>query len=434
MTLLDYFVLAEPDAFGTAGAIELVNVARTTAYMQHGLAPATFVNIENCGCDTVGLDGPEAYTLPAADLAPWYDPAVPESALFAGIIPQSVEGLDSNPVDREVTRLIGGGGQLGPLTFTEKTVEFRVELIGASCCAVAYGLQWLTAALIRRCSPATCDESDLVWMAACPNSADGCAPDIDEVRSMRRILTRVGLTKGPTVVERRGEGCGCGCNATIVVEFTLVAGNPRVFSETTEVLGWTNLVIPGDNCDDLHWICGPPEVCPGDLAIFDPACAVLPPPPAPLVTIGCFCEPVAVYRHMIDLEDYPPELWGASTISARVRTGDRPLRNVALRLFARDGADCGDDYPACDVLSSLGISYVPPNSTLTVDGVRRRAFITLGDGSRHTATRFVFATSGSVFEWLDMACGGSYCLSIEADAFNTHNGAQVSVTTTAREG
>jgi hypothetical protein len=399
---------------------------------------------------TVTSDG---YTTPIADNAPWYDPLVPESALFAGVLPVSVEGLDANPVTREVTRLVGGGAALGALTFTERETTFQVELIGASCCAVAYGLKWLTAVLNRRCGGERCARSDLTFLSCCPDSLSGCAPDIDEYRSTVRKVTNLGLLSGPTVVERRGGGCGsCGCNATLVVEFTLVAGNPGVFGVDETVLPATDLLpVENDNCLDLHWRCEPAPDCESQLVIFDAACGSLPPPPAPQLSSSCMCDPLAVHRLMVPVAD-PTEEWASFVASFTVTSGALPLRNLAFRLFRRSGDTCGHTYdpawdtpdvgdvfdplgyPPCDVLGSLGIMYVPPNSTMFVDGVRRRAYIEDVNGNRYTAARFVYAASGSPYQWIEMACGGNYCISVEADAFNTHEGATVAIDITYREG
>lgn len=393
------------------------------------------------------------YTNPVDDDAPWYDPLVPESALFAGVIPVSVEGLDSNPVTREVTRLQAGGAALGPLVPTEREVAFRVELIGASCCAVAYGLKWLTSLLTRRCTGEACAHSDLVFLDCCPNSLADCAPDVDEFRSVLRRATGVGLLSGPAVVERRGAGCGsCGCYATMVVEFVLVSGDPRIFGETEAVIAATDLLPedPGDGCLDLHWRCEPTPDCDADLVFYDAACGSLPPPPAPQISPSCMCDPLAVHRLMVPVPAAADE-WASFVASFTLTAGSLPLRNVAFRLFRRTGGECGysydptwDDpdtgpgfdplaYPPCDIIASLGVTYVPPDTTLVVDGVRRRAYIEDVNGNRYTASRFIYAASGSPFQWIEMGCGGNYCISVEADAFNTHEGATVAIDVTYRE-
>ncbi|MET7572954.1 hypothetical protein ABZT04_31335 [Streptomyces sp. NPDC005492] len=67
-----------------------------------------------CPTLTAEMLGDEPYTTPAADQAPWYDPNVPASEDFAGLLVLSMDGIDDYPVKRSVTNAVTGGGVLGP--------------------------------------------------------------------------------------------------------------------------------------------------------------------------------------------------------------------------------------------------------------------------------------------------------------------------------
>jgi len=448
--------MPSPDYFALTGAScsapfdEITNALRTSAYMVNGLRPPTYVNVQECGCDALpsllpalcgGVESVPSggYTTPAIDNAPWYDPTVPESALFAGLLIDTVEGLDRGSATRTVTRLQGGRASLGPLMKHERAIDFEGTLHGASCCAVAYGQRWLNSVLARWCGgDPDCAEADLLFLEGCPETAaTACLPGagIDEAaRSPWRRVGNVGLTEGPVVIERYGQGCGsCGCSPSMRVRFTLTAGDPDVYSLPTTLASGPLADDLGDNCLDLKWQCGVPEVCPTELAINDPACGNIPPPPVPLVPSSCYCEPLAAMRTVVPVTLSVPR-WSSAVASVRVSTGAAPLRNVSVSLYRRDGAECGEDPSICDLLAASGISYIAPNSTLTVDSTRRRAVVDTPDGRRFTGGRFLYPAFGSTRKWLEMPCGGDYCIVVDADAFNPGLDATFTVDVQLRDG
>lgn len=387
------------------------------------------------------------YSTPADDNAPWYDPLIPESALFAGLLVTGVEGLDSSPVRRNTFPLSRGGSVLGPLVSTERTIVFQGELHGASCCAVAYGLRWLTQTLRRVCSPVDCAEMDFFFLNSCPQVVEACGDigTVDETtNSPWRMVTNVGLFEPPVVTERRGVGCGsCGCSPSISVEFSLVAGNPAVYVEPAiDVFTLDNIFEGNDynvavDCDNINWRCGPPTICVPDQVVYDPACGAIPPPPVPQQSIGCLCEPLAAYSMTVPIEIVVPENYTAS-VSVQIvnNSATDPVRNVIFRVYERDGATCEEDgaYPTCDLLAGSAISFIPTLSSFLVDSPHRSSLITTTAGRQFTGGRSVFAPTGVITEWIELPCNGNFCLSVEVDAFNWVDGTQLAVSARLQEG
>ena len=387
------------------------------------------------------------YSTPAADNAPWYDPLIPESALFAGLLVTGVDGLDGSPVRRTTFALNRGGSVLGPLVSTERSIVFQGELHGASCCAVAYGLRWLTQTLRRVCSPVDCAEMDFFFLNSCPQVVEACGDigTVDETtNSPWRMVTNVGLFEPPVVTDRRGIGCGsCGCSPSISVEFSLVAGNPAVFVEPAiDVFALADIFVGNDynvavDCDNINWRCGPPTVCTPDLVVYDPACGAIPPPPVPQQSIGCLCEPLAAYSMTVPIEIVVPENYTAS-VSVQIvnNSATDPVRNVIFRVYERDGATCEEDgeYPTCDLLAGSAISFIPTLSTFLVDSPHRSSLITTTAGRQYTGGRSVFAPTGVITEWIELPCNGNFCLSVEVDAFNWVDGTQLAVSARLQEG
>lgn len=268
------------------GGNEIVNAARLKAYVDAGLAPSGF-NILCSGCEGLedilqcinedappgGYQLPELPALPADPeghwRAPWYDPNVPESKNFAGLLVTSV--TVSSPYSREVTNGIGNGGTLGRLRINPRTIVVHGFLIGKTCCATQYGLQWLTSVLTGSgCE--NCGGDDLDFLTCCPsiNGEDACITVTDPETGRGTIYVRpneeseyeraddfwrtmhnVGLVSGPDVISCKGNSCGCGCGALIEVEFTLAAASPYMNSLEKEILHVVpTLVGCKDNPDD----------------------------------------------------------------------------------------------------------------------------------------------------------------------------------------
>lgn len=164
------------------GGTEIVNDSRTTAYMQNGIKPSSLIVNGDCGCSNVlALAGCDTeYNTPAIDGAPWYDPAIPESAEFAGFLSTGFEGLGST-YTRSVTESIADGATLGRSRFGSRTMTWKGFLFGSSCCGVAYGLRWLGKTLqgTKNCGN-NCFGDDLELLVCCPTleAAQGLGPNI----------------------------------------------------------------------------------------------------------------------------------------------------------------------------------------------------------------------------------------------------------------
>lgn len=87
------------------GGVEVANHARLEAYLETVGSPLSSQGA--CGCPSFGAAMLEElpYTTPddPDSPAPWYDPDVPASLEFAGLLVLDVAGLDDYPVQRTVT-------------------------------------------------------------------------------------------------------------------------------------------------------------------------------------------------------------------------------------------------------------------------------------------------------------------------------------------
>jgi hypothetical protein len=260
--------------------IELVNHDRFKAYMAAGLGNGV-MPADDCGCPdlTASFDDPGPYGLPHTDTAPWYDPARPESAHFAGMMIEEIGGMDSPYNSRTVERAQIGGA-LGGLTLGPRILPMRATLFALSQPALDYGLQWVTAMLSGRMCGATtfCNLGDLEFFSACPDSAQGsqCAgggiPIVDETSlDLARTMFSGGLVDGPTVVNKFNRGrqvVAYEIVFTLATESPYMAGTDELELNAVSLtqfgaVGAESWVCPGfdDPCAGLDPVTGPRTAC-----------------------------------------------------------------------------------------------------------------------------------------------------------------------------
>lgn len=420
---------------------EIINNARTTAYLENGIGPKNLQISGNCNCSAAKVialldcPGVTEYTNPTADNAPWYDSAFPESGDFAGFYVTEFTGIEST-YKREVFPVIQGGGILGRLRPEPRTLTWKGWLFGRSCCGAAYGLRWLTQQLAQTdCDD--CSGEQLTFLVCCPDaSCDSCAPVSSNVDPWRTAYN-VGLVEGPLVTsERKGAGsCAAGCSngQMIEIEFSMVAGNPRLYQDPIVVAECET--FPEGQCP--IWIKVPPGSCPVEpfcpeivSCTFDPGC---PPPTLPIITTDidpCICDPLAPVQTCIEI---PASTFGRNFVGEPVITlysGDSILRNAAIRFYNNPQALPGEDVivDPCQACDEIRIRFLPAFATLTIDGVNKRITIRCLGGDETPGEPFL----GANFEWPVLQCI-DYVMCTEIDGFYAGTAACVSLDIYPRE-
>ena len=445
---------------------EIVNDARTLAYLAAGYGPSNMQINGGCACpdirELIDCDS-DPYESPVADPAPWYDSSVPESADFAGFLTVEFIGLGSTytrtPIDK-----VTSGSVLGRLRSGPRPMTWRGYLFGRSDCAVRYGLSWLTAHL-KGASCVACNGEELDLLVCCPDLEDsppvtGCAslpainrPEICPPYSQPdafRTLKNVGLVAGPRILSQRRMGCSSSCgnsacigDETLImeIEFTLMAGNPYLYG-CPVCLCVEQPFPPISDCDDV-WFkvadsnnpsgpCGveecPPET---DCSLTDSLCdpAVL--PPVPVFTDNCFCDPIVPVQFCCDVpaDSFGQFFEGAPVIE--IYSGSGVMRSTTIRFFENpQGLPCCDTAEdPCRNCDALQIRYIPANSTLTIDGTTRSVTLDCPGLARPIRAEHLTATP---FSWPILECT-EFCICIETEGLAVQPDATVTVLITPRE-
>lgn len=221
------------DGFACYGGTEIWNVCRTLTYVDTLLPRAGFqltVQRDNVGsmccgcCDTV-------YTDVATDEPPWYDPGVPESTGFFGIIPIEIDGLGNQPAVRTATSGINGTS-IGALTEAGREIDVVAVAYADSCEAMDYGMAWLQATLERDCGTA-----GFTWQGCCP-SGDVSPSDLDALNY--RTIPCIAMTEGiftepwnPEVLQ----------GYAYQIEFSLASRKSWIYEQPVTL--FDGLLIPG---------------------------------------------------------------------------------------------------------------------------------------------------------------------------------------------
>ncbi len=416
------------------GGRQIVNDCRTLQRVADGYGPPGIVCRSCdpcCGDLSAGLGFPNGYN--PTDL-PWYD-GTQESVDFAGLLIENIEGLEPGAFARPVIETSGVGAVIGAGRQTAPTVVVTALLLAATCCAQEFGLSWLRRALKTSCAPNMgCAGEDLLFLSCEPGTPDLDCPEGEDfdfeawLAPYYRTLKGVALVDGPRVIEKQARAC-VECEACPIyrVQFTLAASKPCVFLDPTEIIPPTSFVCGELGTDCIEW--GTAEECdPADDecstsvdCAIDPDCpASVAPPTVPPIVNPCVEECISVIscRVCADIPAGTFPSFAEGTLIVKIYAGSEPLRRIQLRVWQNPLDFDPDQLDDCDVCAELNISYIGPDSTLTIDGTTRTATIDCPGGATIRANPFIASATGSPnFTYPDLdGCVGQYTACITTGA------------------
>lgn len=277
--------------------VEITNTARTESYVdQLGISFWTCPDL----CDDLvpalesrGWKEPSQEYASPAETAPWYDPAYPYSAEFAGMVLLDATMQHSSTHVGTVQERSVDGGVLLPRRRQSREMLFRALLIGKNELAAHYGLTWITSILTggdvcrgkskyqntysdvylnldfyKRASevdplPDNVYQLPLVYdfehsyrgfraalsnlvpveqVETFPDLRTGpgrrldylpVCPDLEREKNAWRHMVDVGCTIGPAVISEHSVGdSDCGAGHWIEIEFAMSAGSPGIWHDS----------------------------------------------------------------------------------------------------------------------------------------------------------------------------------------------------------
>jgi hypothetical protein len=435
----------------TFGGTEMINASRTEAYANH-YGVGWFKPVYNED-DLAWLINDPRYTTPLQDDAPWADYDNLDSYDFYGVYPLDVTGIEDSTVNADITESVIDGGYVSKPRRTTRTVVFSAVLVGASECAVEYGMRWLRTVLSGNpCynkSYGVCGGVELCYLACAPVMGDdtssgsgvdatvtldgglatltavGGSAGLAEAcyEKIGRTLHDVTTITGPAITQKMPMTDG-GCAWSVT--WTMVAANPAEFGvERPLIVGFLDpkvdvpyyggIVPPGGNYDEDGNVQSDPG-CPvvAFRPVFDPLCGLLSlPPEVPTVVPTCFSFPVNYLRtsFVIPREEIP--VWTTVAPKVAVTANEAEVRSVRVRFYA-DLFDTGDpENDPCNYCGDVVFSYVPPHSTIVLDCADRQVYIDQPGIGRRRADALVSDSKGDPFEWPEFSCGFGYVVTVD---------------------
>ena len=150
--------------------------------------------------------------------------------------------------------------------------------------------------------------------------------------------------------------------------------------------------------------------------LLDPDCAPPPEPPRPPVILDDCVEDVGLWRrYWIPVPPGEISAWMTEVPTLEISTGGAAERQVRVRYFANpyglapESAQMNDDWIAEQV-----ISYIPANTTITLDGISERAWAQVDeDPNVLSADHLLYGTNGEPATWPTFSCGIGYLVALD---------------------
>lgn len=148
--------------------------------------------------------------------------------------------------------------------------------------------------------------------------------------------------------------------------------------------------------------------------LLDPDCPPPPlPPSAPVITDDCITE-VGTWRRywaVIPSSEISDHLKMIPTV--RVTTGGVEAKQVRVRIYENPEDLAPEQFDDSGWMSEQIISYMPPLTTMTLDGVDKRAYAEVNGGGPIPADKLLYGTGGTPPSWALLSCGIGYLLSFD---------------------
>jgi hypothetical protein len=238
-----------------------------------------------------------------------------------------------------------------------------------------------------------------------------------------RTLHKSTTITGPTVIQKAQTTNG---GAAWIVEWSVVAGDPNEYgAEVPIVVGFLDpdvdvpypgaTVPPGAVWDPDGFVTTDPA-CPVTFyqPVFDPACPLLVPPPAvPSISPVCFTFPTNYTRRQFTIPKQDISLWSGTIPIITIHTpATAEVRNLRVQFFGDDDNDASLDDP-CAPDSDVVFTYLPPDATVTFDGVAHQIYVDTPDQGRRRGESLATNSEGGPFSWPELSCGSAYVVTVD---------------------
>ena len=376
--------------------VEVLNVARAHAYITQHLPGLT------ARCNAPELRealGHNEYSSPQDDNAPWYQGNRTAAERFYGLFPLGAQGTEDSTRTMNVTELIGDGAIHTMPRHGAREIRVTALAIAADGEALGEGLAWLRDVLAGEdCSDPSqlgCTGKDVVMYSAKPT-------DIVEEATFRRYFYESEVTDPLTIIAEYASKAA----AMVQVEFTLTAGRPWAFTTATAVAALA--MDEGLNYQDsVVEDCAPTNPA-YDNYVDDPFfTAIARPPQPPIIAPPNILNINSWRRRTALIPPYLTKRWGRVVPNVHISTV-AAAQYLRIRFYRE-----GNGLAGCDYDAEFLVSYLPANSVMELNAIRRSATLTLEDGRLVPAGHLLFGSDGRPFRWPSLGCQYTYTMTAD---------------------
>ncbi len=148
--------------------------------------------------------------------------------------------------------------------------------------------------------------------------------------------------------------------------------------------------------------------------LLDPDCATIDPPPRPpTIAISCVETPTEWRRYEVTVPEDLVPTWFDAVPVVRLSTGDSAVKQVRVRFYPNPLGAPVQALDPCDYCGEFVVTYIPANSTMTLDGIRQWVSVVDADGLTRTANHLLASSDGGPVSWPLLGCGVGYTLVVD---------------------
>ena len=399
------------DGYLALGGIEIMNRARTSAYLRQSLGGRVDILRDDAALRTALGHG--TYTTPAS--APWVTGGRAVGGRFLGLFPGKIVGAEDSTRSLEVTELSGDGAVMTSPRYGVLEMRFTATAYALDEEAMEEGWAWLKQSLANDgCSDAEvgCTGREAKLFAAMPSTTA-------EATTRTRVFHRVETTEGPKVTKKYAVS-----DRGFVMwqlEFTLTAGVPWAFTALADT-GTANMDTASNFQDPAGENCSVIADAYNDY-VDDPYFTGITRPPRPPIILPPNILNISSWRrHTLPIPAAQTQRWGRTVPVVHISTV-AAAQYMRLR-FYRTGK------VSCDFSGEFIVSYIPKNAVLTLDAIKREATLRLSNGKVVPAGHLLFGSNGRPFLWPTLGC--QYAYTMTADLMPGQSGVAVVLQTAVR--
>ncbi len=167
--------------------------------------------------------------------------------------------------------------------------------------------------------------------------------------------------------------------------------------------------------------------------LADPDCPTIPSAPQPPAIVDDCIEEVGTWRRywaIIPADQISEWLDLVPTIT--ITTGPIAARQVRIRVYQNPFEVAPDNFDASTREAEQIVSYIPPLTTLTIDGVAQRVWAEVDEAGAIAADRLLYGTGGGPATWPVLSCGTAYLVSFDVPLDAPEGNLSVDVALTTR--